>query len=86
MAPALTPATPDQIRAIGAEAGFGSPVGGGGLGGGGGGGAGGHVASFVISRQHLRVGNPGTYSARVAVEAGIAQSWHKLVGDTGEIT
>jgi transketolase len=28
---------------------------------------------------------PPTVSARVAVEAGIAQSWHKLVGDTGEI-
>ena len=24
-------------------------------------------------------------SARVAVEAGVAQCWHKLVGDTGEI-
>jgi transketolase len=28
---------------------------------------------------------PPSVSARVAVEAGIAQSWHKLVGDTGEI-
>jgi transketolase len=28
---------------------------------------------------------PPTVSARVAVEAGIAQCWHKLVGDTGEI-
>jgi transketolase len=28
---------------------------------------------------------PPEVSARVAVEAGIAQSWHKLVGDTGEI-
>jgi transketolase len=28
---------------------------------------------------------PPAVSARVAVEAGIAQSWHKLVGDTGEI-
>ncbi len=28
---------------------------------------------------------PPTVSARVAVEAGIAQSWHKLVGDTGRI-
>jgi transketolase len=28
---------------------------------------------------------PPTVSARVAVEAGIAQSWHKLVGDTGKI-
>jgi transketolase len=28
---------------------------------------------------------PPDVSARVAVEAGIAQSWHKLVGDTGEI-
>ena len=28
---------------------------------------------------------PPTVSARVAVEAGIAQSWYKLVGDTGEI-
>lgn len=28
---------------------------------------------------------PPTVSARVAVEAGIAQCWHQLVGDTGEI-
>ncbi|MBS9532236.1 transketolase [Mycobacterium sp. M1] len=28
---------------------------------------------------------PPTVSARVAVEAGIAQCWHKLVGDTGQI-
>ncbi len=28
---------------------------------------------------------PPAVSARVAVEAGIAQSWHKLVGDTGQI-
>jgi transketolase len=28
---------------------------------------------------------PPEVSARVAVEAAIAQSWHKLVGDTGEI-
>ncbi|CCK63589.1 transketolase [Mycobacterium canetti] len=28
---------------------------------------------------------PPTVSARVAVEAGVAQCWHKLVGDTGEI-
>ncbi|OBI49325.1 transketolase [Mycobacterium kyorinense] len=28
---------------------------------------------------------PPSVSARVAVEAGIAQSWHKLVGDTGEV-
>jgi transketolase len=28
---------------------------------------------------------PPTVSARVAVEAAVAQSWHKLVGDTGEI-
>ncbi len=28
---------------------------------------------------------PPTVSARVAVEAGIAQCWHKLVGDTGKI-
>ncbi|GAA1441661.1 transketolase [Mycobacterium cookii] len=28
---------------------------------------------------------PPSVSARVAVEAGVAQSWHKLVGDTGEI-
>lgn len=28
---------------------------------------------------------PPTVSARVAVEAGVAQSWHKLVGDTGKI-
>ena len=28
---------------------------------------------------------PPSVSARVAVEAGIAQCWHKLVGDTGEI-
>jgi len=28
---------------------------------------------------------PPDVSARVAVEAGVAQSWHKLVGDTGEI-
>lgn len=28
---------------------------------------------------------PPAVSARVAVEAGIAQSWHKLVGDTGEV-
>jgi transketolase len=28
---------------------------------------------------------PPTVSARVAVEAGIAQSWHKLVGDRGQI-
>jgi transketolase len=28
---------------------------------------------------------PPDISARVAVEAGIAQPWHKLVGDTGEI-
>lgn len=28
---------------------------------------------------------PPTVSARVAVEAGVAQCWHQLVGDTGEI-
>jgi transketolase len=28
---------------------------------------------------------PPNVSARVAVEAGIAQSWHKLVGDSGQI-
>ncbi|BBX61045.1 transketolase [Mycobacterium saskatchewanense] len=28
---------------------------------------------------------PPSVSARVAVEAGVAQSWHKLVGDTGRI-
>jgi transketolase len=28
---------------------------------------------------------PPDVSARVAVEAGVAQSWHKLVGDAGEI-
>ncbi|MCV7196673.1 transketolase [Mycobacterium angelicum] len=28
---------------------------------------------------------PPDVSARVAVEAGVAQSWHKLVGDTGKI-
>jgi transketolase len=28
---------------------------------------------------------PSSLSARVAVEAGVAQSWHKLVGDTGQI-
>ncbi|WP_209923319.1 transketolase [Mycolicibacterium lutetiense] len=28
---------------------------------------------------------PPAVSARVAVEAGVAQSWYKLVGDTGEI-
>lgn len=28
---------------------------------------------------------PPTMSARVAVEAGVAQCWHQLVGDTGEI-
>jgi transketolase len=28
---------------------------------------------------------PPDISARVAVEAGVAQPWHKLVGDTGEI-
>ncbi|WP_324667111.1 Transketolase Tkt (TK) [Mycobacterium canetti] len=28
---------------------------------------------------------PPTVSARVAVEAGVAQCWHRLVGDTGEI-
>lgn len=28
---------------------------------------------------------PPTVSARVAVEAGLAQCWHQLVGDTGEI-
>ncbi|MGA9493473.1 MAG: transketolase [Mycobacterium sp.] len=28
---------------------------------------------------------PPSVSSRVAVEAGIAQCWHKLVGDTGEI-
>lgn len=28
---------------------------------------------------------PPAVSARVAVEAAVAQSWHKLVGDTGEI-
>lgn len=28
---------------------------------------------------------PSTVSARVAVEAGVAQCWHQLVGDTGEI-
>src|SRR5690606_18350232 len=28
---------------------------------------------------------PPAVSARVAVEAGVAQSWHKLVGDTGEV-
>jgi transketolase len=28
---------------------------------------------------------PPTVTARVAVEAGVAQSWHKIVGDTGEV-
>ena len=28
---------------------------------------------------------PPSVSARVAVEAGVAQCWHKLVGDTGRI-
>jgi transketolase len=28
---------------------------------------------------------PPSVSARVAIEAGVAQCWHKLVGDTGEI-
>ncbi|MGV0834517.1 transketolase [Mycolicibacterium thermoresistibile] len=28
---------------------------------------------------------PPAVSARVAVEAGVAQSWHKIVGDTGEV-
>jgi transketolase len=28
---------------------------------------------------------PPSVSARVAVEAGVAQCWHKLVGDTGEV-
>jgi len=28
---------------------------------------------------------PPPVSARVAVEAGVAQCWHKLVGDTGKI-
>ena len=28
---------------------------------------------------------PPDVSARVAVEAGVAQSWYKYVGDTGEI-
>src|SRR3982074_1961548 len=28
---------------------------------------------------------PPAVSARVAVEAAVAQSWYKLVGDTGEI-
>lgn len=28
---------------------------------------------------------PPSVSARVAIEAGVAQSWHKLVGDTGKI-
>ena len=28
---------------------------------------------------------PPDVSARVAVEAGVAQCWHKLVGDTGKI-
>ena len=28
---------------------------------------------------------PPSVSARVAVEAAVAQSWYKLVGDTGEI-
>lgn len=28
---------------------------------------------------------PPTVSARVAVEAGVAQCWHQLIGDTGEI-
>jgi transketolase len=28
---------------------------------------------------------PPSVSARVAVEAAVAQSWHKLVGDTGEV-
>lgn len=28
---------------------------------------------------------PPTVSARVAVEAGVAQCWHQLVGDTGEV-
>jgi transketolase len=28
---------------------------------------------------------PPSVSARVAVEAGVAQSWHKLVGDTGKV-
>ena len=28
---------------------------------------------------------PPDVSARVAVEAGIAQSWYRYVGDTGEI-
>jgi transketolase len=28
---------------------------------------------------------PPAVAARVAVEAGVAQSWHKLVDDTGEL-
>jgi transketolase len=28
---------------------------------------------------------PPAVTARVAVEAGVAQSWHKIVGDTGEV-
>lgn len=35
--------------------------------------------------EYLDAVLPPTVSARVAVEAGVAQCWHQLVGDTGEI-
>ncbi|SGZ69778.1 transketolase [Mycobacterium tuberculosis] len=35
--------------------------------------------------EHRDAVLPPTVSARVAVEAGVAQCWHQLVGDTGEI-
>ena len=46
------------------------------------------VRGVVRDRSRSRVPRrvlPPAVSARVAVEAGVAQSWYKLVGDTGEI-
>jgi transketolase len=44
------------------------------------------VEWFEAQPQQYRDGVlPPDVSARVAVEAGVAQPWHKLVGDTGEI-
>ncbi len=54
------------------------------------------IAAYVVSmpcvewfesqpREYRDSVLPPDVSARVAVEAAVAQSWHKLVGDTGEI-
>ena len=39
----------------------------------------------VAAQEYRDAVLPPTVSARVAVEAAVAQSWYKLVGDTGEI-